>query len=149
MEKSLGLVEVIGLSSAVEVADAMAKAANVILQKLEITRGKGMVTVKVQGDVGAVTAAVTAGTAVAQEYGALVTYHIIPRPLTSAGKLFMAPKGSSEDENKVPPAALPVEETKVPPVTEVDNTEKIEKVVEQMEVAPRKIIKNKGRKNKR
>ena len=35
MEKSLGLIEVRGLSCAIEAADAMVKAANVVLDELE------------------------------------------------------------------------------------------------------------------
>ena len=65
VEKSLGLVEVRGLSCAIEVADAMVKAANVVLDELEAARGNGMMTVKVRGDVGAVRAAVEAGDATA------------------------------------------------------------------------------------
>lgn len=46
MEKSLGLIEVRGLSSAIEVADCMVKAADVVLLGLEAARGNGMMTVK-------------------------------------------------------------------------------------------------------
>lgn len=35
MEKSLGLIEVRGMSCAIEAADAMVKAANVVLDELE------------------------------------------------------------------------------------------------------------------
>ena len=51
MEKSLGLVEVRGLSCAIEVADAMVKAANAGLDELEAARGTGMMAIKVRGDV--------------------------------------------------------------------------------------------------
>ena len=69
MEKSLGLIEVRGMSCAIEAADAMVKAANVVLDELEAARGSGMMTVKVSGDVGAVRAAVEAGKATALSYG--------------------------------------------------------------------------------
>jgi microcompartment protein CcmL/EutN len=89
MEKSLGLVEVTGLSSAIEVADAMVKAANVTLVELEAARGSGMMTVKVSGDVGAVKAAVEAGRAAALAYGALVSTDVIARPGGSTGDFFV------------------------------------------------------------
>ncbi len=64
MGKSLGTIEVVGLSSAIVVADAMAKTANIEINDLEITKGFGFVTVKIFGDVGAVKAAISAGSAI-------------------------------------------------------------------------------------
>lgn len=87
--KSLGLVEVRGLSCAIEVADAMVKAANVVLDELEAARGNGMITVKVRGDVGAVRAAVEAGKVTASSYGALVSAHVIARPHEMTGTCFV------------------------------------------------------------
>ncbi len=63
--EALGLVETKGLIGAVEAADAMVKAANVILIGKEYI-GAGYVTVMVRGDVGAVKAATDAGAAAAQ-----------------------------------------------------------------------------------
>ena len=54
---ALGLIEVVGLAAACEAADAAVKTANVEFLGLEPS-GQGMVTVKIAGDVGAVTAAV-------------------------------------------------------------------------------------------
>ncbi len=95
MEKALGLVEVKGLSSAVEAADVMVKAANVTLVELEAARGSGMMTVKVNGDVGAVRAAVEAGRASAMADGSLVSVDIIARPNEDTARVFVrntAPK---------------------------------------------------------
>ena len=44
--KSLGLIETVGMSAAVEAADAAMKSANVSLVGYELTKGGGMVTVK-------------------------------------------------------------------------------------------------------
>lgn len=93
--KSLGLVEVTGLSSAVETADAMIKAANVELIGLEAARGSGMMTVKVIGDVGAVKAAVEAGKACAMTFGALVSFDVIARPIESTGDMFVRTAGDT------------------------------------------------------
>lgn len=76
---ALGMVETRGLIGAVEAADAMVKAANVILIGSEYVGG-GYVTVMVRGDVGAVKAATDAGAAAAKRIGELVSVHVIPRP---------------------------------------------------------------------
>ena len=62
---ALGMVETRGLVGAVEAADAMVKAANVVLIGSEYVGG-GYVTVMVRGDVGAVKAATDAGAAAAK-----------------------------------------------------------------------------------
>ena len=76
---ALGMIETKGLVGAVEAADAMVKAANVVLVGREYTGG-GLVTVMVRGDVGAVKAATDAGAAAARRVGELVSVHVIPRP---------------------------------------------------------------------
>lgn len=77
--KSKGFIETRGLVAAIEAADAMVKAANVdiIGQK---TVGAGLVTVMIEGDVGAVKAAVDAGASAAKKVGELVSVHVIARP---------------------------------------------------------------------
>ena len=77
--EALGMVETKGLVGAVEAADAMTKAANVVLVGREYI-GSGFVTVMVRGDVGAVKAATDAGAAAARRVGELVSVHVIPRP---------------------------------------------------------------------
>ena len=76
---ALGMVETKGLIGSVEAADAMVKAANVVLIGKEYI-GAGYVTVLVRGDVGAVKAATDAGAAAARRVGELVSVHVIPRP---------------------------------------------------------------------
>lgn len=80
MKKALGLIETIGLITAIEAADAAVKAANVVLLGYENTKGGGKITVKIVGDVGAVQAAVSAGTAAALRIGKVYGYCVIPRP---------------------------------------------------------------------
>jgi len=79
--EALGMVETKGLVGSIEAADAMVKAANVILIGREYI-GSGYVTVFVRGDVGAVKAATDAGAAAARRVGELVSVHVIPRPHT-------------------------------------------------------------------
>ena len=66
--ESLGMVQTRGLVAAIEASDAMVKAANVVLIGSEKI-GSGLVSVMVRGDVGAVKAAVEAGTAAAAALG--------------------------------------------------------------------------------
>ena len=73
------MVETRGLIGSIEAADAMVKAANVVLVGKEYI-GAGYVTVMVRGDVGAVKAATDAGAAAAGKIGEVVSVHVIPRP---------------------------------------------------------------------
>ncbi len=77
--QALGMIETIGLIGAVEAADAMLKAANVALIGKVHAEG-GLVAVLVEGEVGAVKAAVDAGAAAAKQVGELFAVHVIPRP---------------------------------------------------------------------
>jgi ethanolamine utilization protein EutM len=73
------MIETRGLIGAIEAADAMVKAANVVVIGKEYI-GAGYVTVLARGDVGAVKAATDAGAAAARRVGELVSVHVIPRP---------------------------------------------------------------------
>ena len=86
MLEALGMVETRGLVAAIEAADAMVKAANVTLIGSEKI-GSGLVSVMVRGDVGAVKAAVEAGSAAAASLGEVVATHVIPRPHADVDKL--------------------------------------------------------------
>jgi ethanolamine utilization protein EutM len=77
--ESLGLIETKGLVALIEAADAMAKSANVTLEGYDQV-GSALVTVTVRGDVGAVTAAIDAGSAAARRVGEVVSAHVIARP---------------------------------------------------------------------
>lgn len=84
--ESLGMVETRGLIAAIEAADAMVKAANVVLIGTEKI-GSGLVSVVVRGDVGAVKAATEAGAAAAQRLGEVIAVHVIPRPHSDVEKI--------------------------------------------------------------
>jgi len=83
---ALGLIETRGLIGSIEAADAMVKAANVVLIGKEYIGG-GYVTVLVRGDVGAVKAATDAGAAAARRVGELISVHVIPRPHSEVEKI--------------------------------------------------------------
>ena len=84
--EALGMVETRGLTAAIEAADSMVKAANVVLIGTEKI-GSGLVTVMVRGDVGAVKSAVEEGAANASKLGELVATHVIPRPHQDVEKI--------------------------------------------------------------
>lgn len=92
-QEALGMIETKGLTAMIEAADAMAKAANVVLVGSEKI-GAGLVTVMVRGDVGAVKAATDAGAAAAAKVGEVVSVHVIPRPHQDTEMLI--PKGIAE-----------------------------------------------------
>ncbi|MET1030685.1 BMC domain-containing protein [Domibacillus tundrae] len=100
MSQAVGMIETMGLIGSIEAADAMVKAANVRIVSQENIDG-GLVTIVVEGDVGAVQAAVDAGKAAAERVGQLVGSHVIPRPDQSVHEM-MAPK-TKETERKLPP----------------------------------------------
>lgn len=129
MGKSLGTIEVVGLSSAIVVADAMAKTANIEINDLEITKGFGYVTVKIFGDVGAVKAAISAGKSLALQSGAYVASNVIARPNMDLEKRILSFREEKKEEPKK-------EEVKEEPKVEekVENTsENTEKPVEKKE----------------
>ena len=85
-QEALGMIETRGLVAAIEAADAMVKAAEVVLIGTEKI-GSGLVSVMVRGDVGAVKAAVEAGSAAANSLGEVIATHVIPRPHADVEKL--------------------------------------------------------------
>ena len=87
--EAIGMIETRGFVAALAAADAMVKAANVkIISREEV--GAGLVSVVIQGDVGAVKAATEAGAETAGQIGDLVSVHVIPRPHSDLGKHFTA-----------------------------------------------------------
>ncbi|WP_324823406.1 BMC domain-containing protein [Sinanaerobacter sp. ZZT-01] len=80
MLKSLGLIETIGLAAAITAADAAVKSANVTLVGYELVKGSGRTVIKVEGDVGAVKAAIEAASAAALKVGRVAGTKVIARP---------------------------------------------------------------------
>ena len=84
---AIGIIETKGYVAALAAADAMVKAANVVIVGREQV-GAGLVAVTVVGDVGAVKAATEAGAETASAVGELVSVHVIPRPHAALGRHF-------------------------------------------------------------
>ena len=79
MQESLGIIETLGFTTAIEAADASVKAANVKLGEWVLVGG-GKVNIIMRGDVAAVKAAVEAGVASASQVGEVQAHTVIPRP---------------------------------------------------------------------
>lgn len=102
MQEALGMIETKGLVGAVEALDAMVKSANVELVGKRVSGG-GLVTVLVRGDVGAVKAAVDAGTSAANVIGTVVSAHVIARPDDGIEMILPKPEGGApKPESDVP-----------------------------------------------
>lgn len=87
MRQALGLIEAIGLATAIEATDAAVKSANVRLLGLEPCKGDGMHTIKVVGDVGAVKAACEAASAACAKGRGVFSVKVIARPADGIGPM--------------------------------------------------------------
>lgn len=76
--QALGIVDVLGIASAIVSADTALKAANVQLTKIEKIKG-GIVTVILRGDVGAINAAIDS-IENNSEVNSVISKHVIARP---------------------------------------------------------------------
>ena len=120
--EAIGLIEAIGLATAIEAADAAVKSANVRLIGYEACKGDGMSTIKVAGDVGAVKAAVEAATAACAKGRGVWGTKVIPRPSEGIDKLIY----NSQTVGYTAP-----EEPKVEAIIEAENEETTEVTTEE------------------
>ena len=118
MLKSLGLIETIGLTAGIEAADAAVKSANVKLIGYELSKGSGMTVIKVEGEVGAVKAAIDAATVAAMKVSKVVSTKVIPRPASGLEKLIHTKDTVGLKPEKQEPIA-PIQ----PAINETVNTE--------------------------
>lgn len=96
MLEALGLIEVVGLVGAIEAADTASKAADVKVIGYELTRGSGMVVVKMVGEVSAVKSAVEAASVAAEKITQIISKHVIARPSDELDKIINAEKEKSD-----------------------------------------------------
>jgi len=155
MQKSLGLIETQGLLGGVTAADAAVKSANVELIGYELTKGGGWTTVKIQGDVGAVKAAVDAAKIAAGKVCRVVSTKVIARPAQALDRLVWTeetvgreppeppvdpeppappepPAGPDEPEKEAPaPSAEGVPEAQAPAAPEAAEEEPVPEAAEE------------------
>ena len=105
MLEALGLIEVVGLVGAIEAADTASKAADVKVIGYELTKGSGMVLVKIVGGVSAVKAAVDAASMAAERISQVVSKLVIARPSDELDKIIKVEKEKTdkklEEKNEV------------------------------------------------
>ena len=75
----IGIIETQGFTAVIEAIDTACKAANVeVIGKEKL--GGGYITILIRGEVGAVRAAIDAGSSKVESLGKLIAAHVIPRP---------------------------------------------------------------------
>lgn len=121
---AIGLIEVVGMAAALAAADAAVKSANVQLLGYEKTKGGGMITIKFEGDVGAVKAALDAASVEAGKVNRVVSKHFIPRPSDELEKIL--PKKQAPPEKK---DATQVEAEEKPSLA-IENKEEPQEIAE-------------------
>lgn len=111
--KCTGFIETLGLAAAIEAADTAVKSANVKLIGYEYTKGDGMCTVKIEGDVGAVKAAIAAASISASKVCGVYSTDVIARPAAGIDMLIhnAAATIGYEDPNAVSTEPETKEET--------------------------------------
>ena len=118
---ALGLIETRGLISVIEATDAATKAAAVVVASVEYT-GAGMMIIRIEGELGAVQAAVDAGAKAVEKIGELVAVHVIPNPSDDLSPLFPTRvyNSQSRPDDDRPPLSYgsdPSPPPSTPPVT--------------------------------
>jgi ethanolamine utilization protein EutM len=114
MRAALGMIEAIGLTTAVSALDAACKAADVELVGFDKVIGVNKsisVTIHIAGEVAAVRAAVDAGVEAAMRVGDVSASHVIPRPHEEIDKLMKEFKKNLEAK-KAEKAEAPKQESK-------------------------------------
>jgi len=86
MNNPIGLIEIRGLVGAIEATVAMVKCENVKLIRREKIGG-GLVTIIVEGDLGAVKTTIDTGMSAEKRVGELISAHIIARPHSELNKI--------------------------------------------------------------
>ena len=134
IKQSIGLIETVGLSAAIAAADTAVKSANVTLIGYELSKGGGMVVVKILGEVGAVNAAIAAASIAATKVGKVYATKVIARVAEGIDLIV-----NSQDTKiqKQEPEAIKTE-TASPETVKVDKLESIEVIVttEEKEIKP-------------
>ncbi len=128
--EAVGLIEAIGLATAIEAADAAVKSANVRLIGYEACKGDGMSTIKVAGDIGAVIAEVDAASADCAKGRGVWATKVIARPSEGIEKLIY----NNQTVGFTPPVE-PEAEVVTKAVTIEENTETAETAEENEETA--------------
>lgn len=116
---SIGIIEVVGLSNAIKIADDCVKSADVNLIGYELSKGGGLVVIKIEGDISSVKAAIEYCTRFSKVY----SKKIIPRPDEGIDHLI---------KNKETIGYNDINDTENP-LIQANQTEELEEINKQME----------------
>lgn len=126
---ALGIIETIGLAAAIEAGDTAVKSANVKLIGYELSRGGGMVTVKIEGYVGAVKAGIEAGSMAAEKVSQVWSKKVIPRPHRDLEKMIITEETVGlEKEEKESEETIQIERPKKVEEIQSEKTENTEEL---------------------
>lgn len=95
LRDALGLIETRGLVGALEAADAASKAADVRISSIS-SNDDALVVIRIEGDLGAVQAAVDAGAQAARKLGHLIIARVFGRPTEELTGLLDDTPGGTE-----------------------------------------------------
>lgn len=127
MHQALGLIETVGLAAAYEAADTAVKTASVELIGYELSKGDGMVTVKIAGNVGAVQAGIRAAQLSASLVSKVFSVQVIPRPSSSLDAMVFTDETvlyTDEPEKNEEPEQAETLEEQIALVEAVEDTQK-------------------------
>ena len=142
MLEALGLIEVGGLVGAIEAADTASKAADVKVIGYELTKGSGMVLVKIVGGVSAVKAAVDAASMAAERICQVVSKLVIARPSDELDKIIKVEKEKTDKKLEEK------EEVIIEEIIDNNETDEVNEILE--EIKEIQVVKgNKKHKNKK
>lgn len=97
MKQSLGILEVVGMTTAVNCIDAMVKSAYVEIDRVE-SIGAGFLTIMIVGDLASVQVGIEIGSEIAARDGSLQGNKVIPRPYEGLDAIFTAEEKVIKDE---------------------------------------------------
>lgn len=117
---AVGFIEAEGLPAAIAAADAAVKSANVRLVGRENSRGGGLVTVKIAGDVGAVKAALEAAKAVSDQVRRAYSVLVIPRPAEGVKDALVWNENTMGAMPEVQPKPDPIPPASIPDTHEAE-----------------------------
>ncbi|WP_051357479.1 BMC domain-containing protein, partial [Fusobacterium nucleatum] len=131
MLEALGLIEVVGLVGAIEAADTASKAADVKVIGYELTKGSGMVLVKIVGGVSAVKSAVEAASVAAERVTQIVGKRVIARPSDELDKILNIEKEKSD--KKIDDEKVIIEDSEEQnEVTDNNETDEVNEILEEI-----------------
>lgn len=94
MDNALGILETKGLTAAIAGTDAMVKAAEVEVLKMQEI-GSAYVTVLIRGDVASVKAAIDAGAEAADRHGEVISVNVIASPHSGTSSVLGLGRGGA------------------------------------------------------